>query len=623
MSTDRYELARLLHQLLPAGQRRHRYAAPPLIGYLELPNGKMPQAPSLLIQGWVFSRGRDVRRLVLTTNVGTELEVNHRLHRPDVAEEFPGEPHAHASGFNVALPLAGEGGALRELELWAYLDDGRRVRCFRLPWSAANGVRRGAPAGGAFTARALTAGRRALDAGALRLERARLEREVAQLLARLRSDEAGAPPDAGALTSALLDEYALAGGLRALARDLAAALAPPRPAPRREPSAARAGERRSILFVCGMCPSLQHGGGLRLFDLVSELARRHDVELYARYREHTDRASLEALLPRLGAARLVRTDELDGTDVLAWMRRRGRERYDVIHFEYPGSIGAIGPLRERARRTLYTMMESQTRAASIELARAAADGAGLGPAGRALLKSMRLERDALSGCDLGIAVTDSDAGFAARALGVAVPRVIPTCVSEAGFLDGLPSPIERADDRIARRSAVFLGYFEHRPNRDALAWYLGEIHPRARARVADYRVYVVGRGDLARERAAHAADPSIVFVGEVEDLRPHLLAAQIGLAPIVSGAGIRGKINQYSAAGRPTVATALGASGMQYTHRESIWIADSADGFADGIAALVTDAALWRRVRGAALDVVREHYLWPATVRRLEALYDE
>src|SRR5581483_4912502 len=60
MSADRYELARLLSQWVPA-QRRFRYAAPPFLGYLEAPSATTAPSPHLIVQGWLFNRGRRVR----------------------------------------------------------------------------------------------------------------------------------------------------------------------------------------------------------------------------------------------------------------------------------------------------------------------------------------------------------------------------------------------------------------------------------------------------------------------------------------------------------------------------------------------------------------------------------
>src|SRR5581483_2398327 len=217
MSADRYELARLLSQWVPA-QRRFRYAAPPFLGYLEAPSATTAPSPHLIVQGWLFNRGRGVRRLVLTTNAGTELDAAYALERPDVAARFPGEPHARASGFSVALPLAGERGQLRELELWAYLDDGRRLRCFRFPWSVAGGVTWSAMRQGQLAERAKSAGRRAFDAGALRLERPRLIKDVEAILRACAAGN-GTRLDAAAVTDALVDEYQRWGGPSALRRD--------------------------------------------------------------------------------------------------------------------------------------------------------------------------------------------------------------------------------------------------------------------------------------------------------------------------------------------------------------------------------------------------------------------
>ena len=57
--------------------------------------------------------------------------------------------------------------------------------------------------------------------------------------------------------------------------------------------------RLRILYISGVFPSVEHGGGLRLFDILSELSERHHVELYTSFSESQDLVSLELLKRKL------------------------------------------------------------------------------------------------------------------------------------------------------------------------------------------------------------------------------------------------------------------------------------------------------------------------------------
>jgi glycosyltransferase involved in cell wall biosynthesis len=171
-------------------------------------------------------------------------------------------------------------------------------------------------------------------------------------------------------------------------------------------------------------------------------------------------------------------------------------------------------------------------------------------------------------------------------------------------------------------SAVFVAYYDHAPNLDALDWYLSHIHPLIIQSIPEYRFFVVGRGSFSALRARFPSDPSVEWVGAVDDVAEAIARARIGVAPLVSGAGIRGKINQYLAAGRPVVTTGIGISGMDaHRHGQSLLVADDAERFAAAVVRLLREDDLWSRLRGAGRAVVDRHYRWGPALARLEALH--
>jgi hypothetical protein len=248
--------------------------------------------------------------------------------------------------------------------------------------------------------------------------------------------------------------------------------------------------------------------------------------------------------------------------------------------------------------------------------------AEIGSVAKELLENVLLERTALAECHRAIALTEDDARFADRVLG-ACPIVIPTGISDHAILRPLLAHGPNPDAAIVPHSAVFIGYYAHYPNRDAVRWYIENIHFRVLERVPDYRCFIVGLGDLSEFYDVARRESSIVLRGRVKDVTGALLEAQVGLAPLISGAGFRGKINQYSAVGRPTVATTLASSGLPYRDGESIFVADTPWVFADATVRLLTDPKLWTRMRDNALAVAREHFSWSRLIPQYEALYEE
>ncbi|MFN2597876.1 MAG: glycosyltransferase [Pyrinomonadaceae bacterium] len=150
----------------------------------------------------------------------------------------------------------------------------------------------------------------------------------------------------------------------------------------------------------------------------------------------------------------------------------------------------------------------------------------------------------------------------------------------------------------ARRDLLFLGNFAHRPNRDAVHFFVGEILPLVRESLPDARLHVVG-DNVPPEIAALAA-PDVRVLGYVPDIEPLFASARVMVAPLRFGAGVKGKIGDALAHGLPVVTTAIGAEGMGFTNGVEALIADGARAFADATLRAYTDAALWRKLSDAA-----------------------
>jgi hypothetical protein len=84
-----------------------------------------------------------------------------------------------------------------------------------------------------------------------------------------------------------------------------------------------------------------------------------------------------------------------------------------------------------------------------------------------------------------------------------------------------------------------MGYFS---NVNAACWFAEHVHPLVRRRVPGARFLVVGARPTGRVRRLARADPSVGVLGFAEDLRPHLRAATVAVAPMRAGAGQQLKV---------------------------------------------------------------------------------
>jgi len=176
--------------------------------------------------------------------------------------------------------------------------------------------------------------------------------------------------------------------------------------------------------------------------------------------------------------------------------------------------------------------------------------------------------------------------------------------------------------REAAGEVVFVGSFYHPPNVDAALWLGREIFPLLRSLAPTAHLTIVGIGPPPSVRAL--AGPAVTVTGRVERVEPFLERAQVVLAPLRLGGGMRVKVLQAMGLGKAVVTTPLGAEGLGPGNvAPPLAAAEAAAGIARETARLLADAAAREDLGRRARAFVLEHHGWPAYARRLEAVYAE
>jgi glycosyltransferase involved in cell wall biosynthesis len=189
---------------------------------------------------------------------------------------------------------------------------------------------------------------------------------------------------------------------------------------------------------------------------------------------------------------------------------------------------------------------------------------------------------------------------------VVLPNIVQAVAAVSGF--------------DARGDLLFVGGARHPPNLDAVRWLLQDIFPRVRARLPGCTLHVVGAG-FPQALSGLPIPEGARIHGFVPDIDPMLMRCRIGLAPLRFGAGVKGKINACMAFGMPVVATPCAAEGMHLQDGEDVLIADDAGAFADAVARLHSDQALWNRLSEAGLRNVRRYFSFEAARQALDATF--
>lgn len=114
------------------------------------------------------------------------------------------------------------------------------------------------------------------------------------------------------------------------------------------------------------------------------------------------------------------------------------------------------------------------------------------------------------------------------------------------------------------------------------------------------------------------------MLGWVSDLRPLMERAQIVLAPVRVGGGMRMKVLEAMALGKAVVTTPRGAEGLEIDGQEPPLVAaEDAAAIAEASLALLAEHDARRRLADAARAFVEAHLGSRSYARRLEAIYRE
>jgi len=140
-----------------------------------------------------------------------------------------------------------------------------------------------------------------------------------------------------------------------------------------------------------------------------------------------------------------------------------------------------------------------------------------------------------------------------------------------------------------------LGAMDWGPNLEGILWFLNSIWPSVHEKYPDLKMYLAGRN--MSDEIRNISLPNVIMIGEVENAIEFMKSKAIMVVPLLSAGGIRVKIIEGLALGKPVISTTLGAEGLDCTDRENIMLADRPDEWIQAIDELMADEALRAKIR--------------------------
>jgi polysaccharide biosynthesis protein PslH len=157
---------------------------------------------------------------------------------------------------------------------------------------------------------------------------------------------------------------------------------------------------------------------------------------------------------------------------------------------------------------------------------------------------------------------------------------------------------------------LFVGDMAYAPNHEGVIEFIQEVLPLVKKEYASVHLTVVGKSPAADLLALVENRADVTVTGFVEEVAPYVDKAKVFVVPLRFGAGTRLKVPQAFASGLPTIATTIGAEGIEYTDGQDIVISDDNASTAKSICALLGDRELYTKLRTNCRRTALDKYDW-------------
>lgn len=362
------------------------------------------------------------------------------------------------------------------------------------------------------------------------------------------------------------------------------------------PEVSGTSRRRRILFITSLFPSPLHGGGNRVLNFIKILSENNDIYLSTFFFPQEDDKLLEIVAPYCCSIQKIQYYEFGGNqaEIHKWLNGK---KMDIIHYEWPQSL--LNYSRTFGKYHIFTYMEAVSLRLIMDLHNMEALSTEWLGKFIELILNLRIELADAAMLQSRIAVSTKDGEFFKNLLPYQEYVILNHGLTFDEFLipDIEPEP----------NTLVFVGNYKHTPNEDAMVYFFNEIWEGIRKEVPEVRIYIVG--DSPSKKIKRLADSRHVFVtGKVPDVRTYIQKATLCIAPLISGAGLRGKVIEYAALRRTFVATSIATSDLVFKEGVDYQCADTAENFTRKVILMLKNEHMSRQMGELAFEIARKNY---------------
>jgi glycosyltransferase involved in cell wall biosynthesis len=166
----------------------------------------------------------------------------------------------------------------------------------------------------------------------------------------------------------------------------------------------------------------------------------------------------------------------------------------------------------------------------------------------------------------------------------------------------------------------FVGNMSWPPNVRAARYLINEIMPLVWESNPDATCYIVGKNPP--QEIADLRSTNVIVTGEVPSLQDYYRRAQVIVAPLREGSGIKVKVVEALACGKAVVTTSIGAAGLNGNGSGHLIVADSTASFVDAIVRLLKNREFREKTAAAARDFAKNRLSPANTERQVRAILE-
>jgi GT2 family glycosyltransferase/glycosyltransferase involved in cell wall biosynthesis len=270
------------------------------------------------------------------------------------------------------------------------------------------------------------------------------------------------------------------------------------------------------------------------------------------------------------------------------LQKRGSE-FDLVYVtRYYVAKQFLDAIRECAPRAKVVLMNADLH--FLRELRAQLNLNGNGDLQK-VMQTRQEELEVMTSVDLVLAYTEVEkAVILSHNLDLTKVAICPWVVE-------VPSNIPSFGDR---KDIAFLGGFNHKPNQEAVIWFadnvaplLAKSHPKMKIRIYGSKM----PSDLEIQLKKQA---NIQVEGWVENVNEVYDQCRVFIAPLQSGAGLKGKVADSLAHGVPSVLSPVAAEGIAISSGIDGFIASNPQEWVNKITQVYDDEAAWQKMSQAA-----------------------